>query len=119
MARLLIVDDALFMRIMIKRALEGSGHEIIAEGENGRMAIDLYNEHSPDLLLMDITMPDMDGITALKELHAQHPTARVIICSALGQGNKVKDALASGARDFVVKPFTPARLLDAVNKALL
>lgn len=118
MARILIADDALFMRTVIKKALTEAGHEVVGEAGNGQVAISLYGTMQPDLVLLDITMPEVDGLTALSEILANHPEARVIMCTALGQQDKVRQALGQGARDYIVKPFTPPKLVDAVSRAL-
>ncbi len=118
MARILIADDALFMRFTIKRTLNQAGHEVVGECENGQMAVDAYATVKPDLVFMDITMPELDGLAALQAIRGMDDTARVVMCSALGHGNKVREALAAGARDFIVKPFTPEQILEAVTKAL-
>jgi two-component system chemotaxis response regulator CheY len=118
MARVLVVDDAAFMRKVVSDALNGGGHEVIGEAANGAEAIARYQELQPDLMTLDITMPEMDGLTALKEIIAIDPRARIIMCSALGQESKVLEAIKGGAKDFVVKPFKVERVLDAVGKAL-
>ena len=118
MARVLIADDAAFMRMMIKNILSQNGHEIVGEAENGAQAVVKYAELKPDVTTMDITMPEQDGISALKEILAADPTARIVMCSALGQEAKVIESIRSGARDFVVKPFQQDRVLSAVAKAL-
>jgi len=118
MARVLVVDDAAFMRKVLADALRGGGHEIVGEAADGNEALARYQELRPELTTLDITMPEKDGLATLKELIALDPTARVIICSALGQEGKVIEALRLGARDFVVKPFDAERLLGAVSKAL-
>jgi len=118
-ATILVVDDAAFMRMMIKDILSKAGYNVVAEADNGRKAIELYQLLKPDLVTMDITMPDMDGLTALKEIRKLDPKARIIICSAMGQQPMVIDAIQAGARDFVVKPFQPERVIEAVKKALL
>ena len=118
MARVLVVDDAVFMRKMVRDALTRGGHEVVGEGANGHEAVARYQELQPELTTLDITMPEKDGLTALKEIVAIDPEARVIICSALGQESKVLDAVKAGAREFVVKPFQPERILDAAAKAL-
>jgi two-component system chemotaxis response regulator CheY len=118
MARVLVVDDAAFMRKVVSDALHGGGHEVIGEASNGAEAIARYRELQPELMTLDITMPEMDGITALKEIIAIDPCARVIMCSALGQESKVLEAIRAGAKDFVVKPFKVERVLDAVGKAM-
>ncbi len=118
MARVLIADDAAFMRMMIKNILTQNGHEVVAEAENGQQAVDKYLEVRPDVCTMDITMPEKDGLAALKEIVAADPKAKVIMCSALGQEAKVIESIRSGARDFVVKPFQQDRVLAALSKAL-
>ncbi len=116
--RVLVVDDAAFMRMMIKDILTKNGYEIAGEAENGQVAIDKYKEVKPDLVTMDITMPEMDGIAAVKEILGFDSAARVIMCSAMGQQAMVIDAIQAGAKDFIVKPFQPERVLEAVSKAL-
>jgi len=116
--RVLIVDDAAFMRMMIKDILNKNGFIVVGEAENGRVAIEKYKELQPDLVTMDITMPEMDGIAAVKEIKANNPTARIIMCSAMGQQAMVIDAIQAGAKDFIVKPFQPERVIEAVSKAL-
>ena len=118
MARMLVVDDAAFMRKVLSDALTSAGHEVVGEAADGNQALASYQELSPDLTTLDITMPDKDGIATLRELIALDPAARVIICSALGQEAKVLEAIKLGAKDFVVKPFDAERLLGAVAKAL-
>ncbi|SHG57941.1 two-component system, chemotaxis family, response regulator CheY [Thermosyntropha lipolytica DSM 11003] len=116
--RILIVDDAAFMRMMIKDILTKNGYEVVGEAENGQVAVEKYQELKPDLVTMDITMPEMDGITAVKAIKAIDPNARIIMCSAMGQQSMVIDAIQAGARDFIVKPFQPERVLEAVSKAI-
>ena len=118
MARVLIADDAAFMRMMIKNILTQNGHEVVGEAENGAEAVERYAELKPDVTTMDITMPEKDGIAALKEILAADPSAKVVMCSALGQEAKVIESIRSGAKDFVVKPFQQDRVLSAVTKAL-
>ena len=118
MARVLVVDDAAFMRKMVSDALAGGGHEIVGEASNGVEALDRFQELRPDVTTLDITMPEKDGLAALKDILAFDPAARVIMCSALGQEAKVLEAIKGGAKDFVVKPFQSDRVLDAVAKAL-
>jgi len=118
MARVLVVDDAAFMRKMVSDALATGGHEVVGEAGNGVEAVARYQELKPDLMTLDITMPEKDGLTALAEIVAADPAARVVMCSALGQEAKVLEAIKLGARDFVVKPFQPARVIEAVDKAL-
>ena len=118
MARVLVVDDAAFMRKVVSDALNGGGHEVIGEASNGVEAVARYQELQPELMTLDITMPEMDGLTALKEIIAIDPSARIIMCSALGQESKVLEAIKAGAKDFVVKPFQPSRVLEAVQRVL-
>ncbi len=115
---ILVVDDAAFMRMMIKDILTKNGYSVVGEADNGLNAIDKYEELKPDLVTMDITMPEMDGITAVKEIRKKNPNARIIMCSAMGQQAMVIDAIQAGARDFIVKPFQPDRVLEAVAKAV-
>ena len=114
--KVLIVDDAAFMRMMIKNILSKSGYDIVGEAENGVQAVAKFKELKPDLVTMDITMPEMDGITAVKEIKKLDPTAKIIMCSAMGQQAMVIDAIQAGAKDFIVKPFQPNRVLEAVQK---
>jgi two-component system chemotaxis response regulator CheY len=118
MARVLVVDDAAFMRKMVSDALAQGGHEVVGEASNGIEAVERYQALRPEVTTLDITMPEKDGLTALKEIVGLDPAARVIMCSALGQESKVLEAVKSGAKDFVVKPFQAARVLEAVGKAL-
>lgn len=115
---ILVVDDAAFMRMMIKEILTKNGYQVVGEADNGLNAIDKYEELKPDLVTMDITMPEMDGITAVKEIRKKNPNAKIIMCSAMGQQAMVIDAIQAGARDFIVKPFQPERVLEAVAKAV-
>lgn len=115
---ILIVDDAAFMRMMIKDILVKNGYNVVGEAENGNVAVEKYKELNPDLVTMDITMPEKDGITALKEIKEYDPDAKVIMCSAMGQQAMVIDAIQAGAKDFIVKPFQADRVLEAVSKAL-
>ena len=114
--KVLVVDDASFMRMMIKNILQGTDYEVVAEAGNGREAVDMYSEHNPDLVTMDITMPDMDGIKAVKKILEIDPDANVIMCSAMGQQAMVIDAVEAGAKDFIVKPFKEDRVLGAIKK---
>ena len=118
MARVLVVDDAAFMRKVVSDALASGGHEVVGEAGNGAEAVQRYQELSPELVTLDITMPEKDGIAALKEILAADPAARVVMCSALGQEAKVIESIRSGAKDFIVKPFQPERVLSAIEKAL-
>ena len=118
MARILVVDDAAFMRKMVTDALTKGGHEVIGEAGNGTEAVEQYQSLKPDLTTLDITMPEKDGLSALKDIMAMDPSAKVVMCSALGQESKVLESIKLGAKDFVVKPFQVDRVLDAVGKAL-
>jgi len=118
LARILIVDDAKFMRMTLSTILTKAGHEIVGEGENGRDAIRLYRELKPDLVTLDITMPEVTGIEAVKEIKNEFPDAKVIMCSAMGQQKMVVEAIESGAKDFIVKPFDASRVLEAVERIL-
>lgn len=116
--KILIVDDAAFMRMMIKDILTKNGYDVVAEAGDGAQAIEKYKEHRPDLVTMDITMPEVDGIAALKQIRAIDPNAKVIMCSAMGQQAMVIDAIQAGAKDFIVKPFQADRVLEAIKKTL-
>jgi two-component system chemotaxis response regulator CheY len=116
--RILVVDDAAFMRMMIKDILSKNGFEVVAEAADGMQALEKYKELQPDLVTMDITMPEMDGITSLKEIKKVNPNAKVIMCSAMGQQAMVIDAIQAGAKDFIVKPFQADRVIEAISKAL-
>jgi two-component system chemotaxis response regulator CheY len=118
MARVLIVDDAAFMRMMIKDILEKNGFEVIGEANNGVKAVEMYKKEKPDVVTMDITMPDMDGIEAVRQIKAFDASAKVIMCSAMGQQTMVMDAIRAGARDFIVKPFQADRVLEAIKKVI-
>ena len=118
MARVLVVDDAAFMRKMVSDALASGGHEVVGEAGNGDEAVAQWQALKPEVTTLDITMPEKDGLAALKEIVALDPGARVVMCSALGQESKVLEAVKAGARDFVVKPFQTDRVLEAVSKAL-
>ena len=116
--RVLVVDDAAFMRMMVKDILSKNGYEIVGEAENGMKALEKYQELKPDLVTMDITMPEMDGITAVKEIKKVDPAAKVVMCSAMGQQAMVIESIQAGARDFIVKPFQADRVLEAIRKAV-
>lgn len=116
--RVLICDDAAFMRMMIKDVLTKNGFLVAGEAENGEVAVAKYRELKPDLVMMDITMPVMDGITALKEIRKIDANAKVIMCSAMGQQTMVVDSIQAGARDFIVKPFVPEKILESLKKVL-
>jgi len=116
--RILIVDDAAFMRMMIKDILTKNGYEVVGEANDGAQAVEKYKELKPDLVTMDITMPELDGIAALKEIKKLDPQAKVIMCSAMGQQAMVIDAIQAGAKDFIVKPFQADRVIEAIKKTL-
>ena len=116
--RVLIVDDAAFMRMMIKDILTKNGFEVVGEANDGQQAIEKFKELYPDLVTMDITMPEMDGIAALKEIKKIDSNAKVIMCSAMGQQAMVIDAIQAGAKDFIVKPFQADRVLEAIKKTM-
>jgi two-component system chemotaxis response regulator CheY len=116
--RVLVCDDAIFMRTMIADILSGAGYEVVGEAETGVQAIERYRDLKPDLVTMDIVMPDMGGIEAVREIIKQDPDAKVLMCSAMGQQALVVEAIQAGAKDFVVKPFQPSRVLEAVQRVL-
>ena len=118
MAKILIVDDAAFMRMMVKENLKKAGYTDFSEAGNGEEALKKFENDSPDLVLLDITMPIMDGITALKEIKEKNPEAKVVMCSAMGQDSMVIEAIKQGALDFIVKPFKPERLVQTVKNVL-
>lgn len=113
---ILIVDDAAFMRMMIKDILSKNGYNVIGEAENGAKAVEKYNELNPDLVIMDITMPEMDGIEAVKAIKGINSDANIIMCSAMGQQAMVIESIQAGAKDFIVKPFQAERVIEAVSK---
>ncbi|MCR2042760.1 response regulator [Anaerosalibacter massiliensis] len=115
---ILIVDDASFMRMMIKDILTKNGFEVVGEAENGKKAVEKYEELNPDLVIMDITMPEMDGIQAVKEIKKMNGEAKIVMCSAMGQQTMVIEAIQAGAKDFIVKPFQADRVIEAVKKVL-
>ncbi|MDR2007174.1 MAG: response regulator [Acidaminococcales bacterium] len=116
--RVLVVDDAAFMRMMIKDILTKNDFEIVGEASNGSEAVEKYKDLKPDLTTMDITMPEKDGISAVKEIRAFDSSAKIIMCSAMGQQAMVIEAIQAGAKDFIVKPFQPDRVVEAMRKAL-
>ncbi len=118
MASILIVDDAIFMRQSLKRALETHGHTVCGEAGDGREAISKFVELKPDVTILDITMPEMSGIEALKRIKEIDPNAKIVICSALGQQAQLAEAIQYGAQDFIVKPFQEDRMLAAIEKVL-
>lgn len=119
MARILIVDDLAFIKVVERDILEKHGHEVVADASNGREAVEQYASYKPDVVIMDITMPEVNGLQALKKIKEIDSRARIIMCSALGQQDLIVEAIQMGASDFIVKPFTPDRLLSALDKALM
>ena len=115
---ILVVDDAAFMRMMLKDILTKGGYEVVGEAENGLKAVDKYKELTPDLVLMDITMPELDGIGAVRQIKSIDPNAKIIMCSAMGQQAMVLESIQAGAKDFIVKPFQADRIIEAVSKAV-
>ncbi|PLR81375.1 two-component system response regulator [Bacillus canaveralius] len=118
MAKVLITDDAAFMRLLLKDMIIKAGHEVVGEAENGLVAVEKYKELQPDLVTMDITMPEMDGVHAVKEIKKIDPNAKIIMCSAMGQQDMVVEAIQAGAREFIVKPFSSERIEEALSKLL-
>jgi two-component system chemotaxis response regulator CheY len=118
MAKIMIVDDAMFMRLVLRNIIVEMGFEEICEATNGLEAIQLYQEQRPDIVTMDITMPDMDGYTAVTEIIKLYPDARIIMCSAVGQQRMVLNAIMAGAKDFIVKPFDKKRVIDSLTSVL-
>lgn len=116
--RILIVDDAAFMRMMIKNIVTKHGYEVVGEAENGQVAVELYKQLKPDLVTMDITMPEMNGIEGVKAIRQIDPNANIIMCSAMGQQAMVMEAIQAGAKDFIVKPFQQERILQAIERVL-
>jgi two-component system chemotaxis response regulator CheY len=114
----LVCDDAIFMRTMIADILTQAGYKVVGEAESGVEAVQKYQELKPDLVTMDIVMPEMGGIDAVREIVKMYPEARILMCSAMGQQALVVEAIQAGAKDFVVKPFQPARVLEAVQRLL-
>ncbi len=114
--RVLVTDDTAFMRMSLRNVLEKNGYEVVGEAADGEESVDLYTELRPDVVTMDITMPKMDGITAIKKILEVDPKAKVIVCSAMGQKPMVIEALNAGAKDFLVKPFQPERIIEALRK---
>lgn len=118
MKRVLIVDDAAFMRLSLRQMLEKNGFEVVDEAENGAVGLRKYKQYKPDLVTMDITMPDMDGIEALKAIKQIDPQAKILIVSALGQDSVVKTAILNGAKSFIVKPYKEDHVIKAINQVL-
>lgn len=118
MARILVCDDSAFMRMMLKRVLIDNGHEIVGEAGDGMEAVQLYRQHKPDLITMDITMPKMDGIQAVTHIHEEDPLVRIVMVTALGQRAIITDAINAGASDFIVKPFDNIQVIETIKKVL-
>ena len=118
MAKIMLVDDAAFMRMMIKNTLTQQGYTDIVEAQDGAEAVTKFDEENPDLVFMDITMPNMDGLQALKTIRGTDPNAKIVMCTAMGQEGMVVDAIKSGAKDFIVKPFNAERIVQTVNTIL-
>lgn len=118
MATVLIVDDAAFMRMTLKNILTKNGFEIVGEAENGEKAVKMYNQFRPDLVTMDITMPDMDGIEAVREIKSVDSEAKIVMCTAMGQQAMVLSAIKAGAKDFIIKPFDEERVVASLKKIL-
>lgn len=116
--RILIVDDAAFMRMMIKNIVTKNGYEVVGEAENGQVALEMYEQLKPDLVTMDVTMPEMSGIEGVKAIRGIDPAANIIMCSAMGQQAMVMEAIQAGAKDFIVKPFQQDRILQAIERVL-
>ncbi|WAA13497.1 response regulator [Fervidibacillus halotolerans] len=116
MGKILIVDDSQFMRMTLSNIIRKLNHEVAAEAKTGKEAVQLYRFHRPDLVFMDITMPDMNGIEAIKMIKNEYPDAQIIICSAMAQQKIVMDAIEAGAKDFIVKPFEEMRIVDTIER---
>ena len=116
--KVMIIDDALFMRVSLRKIVTSAGYEVVAEAGDGNEAVNLYQTNRPDAVLMDITMPGKDGLTAAKEILALHPDAKIIMCTALGQQNMLAEAIKAGVKDYIVKPFQPERVLEGLCKVL-
>jgi two-component system chemotaxis response regulator CheY len=114
--KILIVDDASFMRMMLRNVLSSHGYEVVGEAENGRLAVKTYQEIKPEIVLIDLIMPEMGGIEAVKKIIELDRDAKIIICSAMGQQALVVEAMQAGARDFIVKPFQPSSVIEAIQK---
>ncbi len=116
--KVIIADDAAFMRMMLKKILEEGGYEVVAEAENGKAAIEKYRELKPDLVISDMVMPEKGGIDVIKEITEEFPDANILICSAIGQQALVIEAIQAGAKDYIVKPFEQANVLETVGKLM-
>ncbi len=114
--RILIADDAIYMRMTLRQILQANGYQVVGEACSGAESVAMYNELHPDVVTMDITMPGMDGIQALKAIRAGDPSASVVMCTSMGQKALVIEAIQAGAKDFIAKPFQPDRVVDAINK---
>jgi two-component system, chemotaxis family, chemotaxis protein CheY len=117
-AKVLVVDDAKFMRVTLTNMLEKGNHQVIGEAENGREATELYRSLQPDVVTMDITMPEMTGIEAVKQIISEFPEAKIIMCSSMGQQQMVLSAIEAGAKDYIVKPFDESRVNTAISRVL-
>jgi len=118
MAKILVVDDAKFLRVTLGSILKNAAHDVVGEAENGEEAIQQFKELKPDLITMDITMPIMNGIDAIKEIMKIDDTVKIVVCSAVGQKKVVVEAIEAGAKDFIVKPFNESHVLDTINRVL-
>lgn len=118
MAKVLIVDDAAFMRMMLKNILGSNGHEVVGEAADGAQSLEKYAQLKPDLVTMDIVMPQLDGIEATREIITSHPEARIVMCTAVGQQAKVLEAMKAGAKGYIIKPFQAPKVLEEINKVL-
>lgn len=118
LAKILVTDDAAFMRMQLKDILTKLGHEVVGEAENGKVAVEQYQNLQPEIVTMDITMPEMNGIEAVTEIKKMHADAKIIMCSAMGQQGMVVDAIKAGAKDFIVKPFSLDRIKEAIEKVI-
>jgi two-component system, chemotaxis family, chemotaxis protein CheY len=116
LATAVVCDDALFMRTLLADILRGAGISVVGEAANGREGVQQYRTHRPDVVLMDLVMPEMGGIDAVREIVAEHPTARIVMCTAVGQQSLVEEALRAGARDYIVKPFQPGHVLETLER---
>lgn len=116
--RIVVVDDSAFLKMMIKNMLLKNGFEVVGEASNGLMAIDVYKDLKPDLIIMDITMPELNGIEATKKIKQIDPRAKIVMCSALGQSQTVLESIQAGARDYIVKPFEEEQVIKIIRKCL-
>jgi len=116
--KVLVVDDTKFMRAILRNILKKKELEVVGEAVNGKDAVDKYQQLKPDLVTMDIIMPEMDGIEAVKKIIAVDPEAKILMCSAMGQQALVIEAIQAGAKDFVIKPFQPTRVLEAIDRTM-